>query len=133
MLLNACHAGAAAPPRVENGLRTHDSAGYPALLLMNRRSTVGAPGWPIYDFVSLLHVALVGEALAGGLPPGRALSQASARLAQMTREELVERLDAMPPEPAIRRTADRFRAGPPDDLLFQDPYVYGGFAAYGLV
>jgi tetratricopeptide (TPR) repeat protein len=133
VLLNACHAGAVAPPRVVNGLRTHDSAGYPALLLMNRRSTVGAPGWPIYDFVSLLHVALVGEALAGGLPPGRALSQASARLAQMTRRELVGLLDAMPAEPAIRRAADSFRAGAPNDLVFQDPYVYGAFAAYALV
>lgn len=133
VLLNACHAGAASRPRVEMGLRTHDSASYPALLLMNQRCTVSAPGWPVFDNVSLLHAGLVGEGLADGLSASRALCRAAARLQEMTCGEAIKRLETLPPSKETALAVRNFRKSGSTELLFLHPYVCGGFGVYSLI
>lgn len=133
VLLNACHAGAAALPDIERGLRTHDAAGYPALLLMNRRCVVGAAGWKLIDSISLLYAQLIGEALAEGLAPVAALSRATALLRELSRTEIVSRFEAMPPSDDLKAVIQRFRDAKAEVGLFHHPYVCGGLGIYTLL
>ncbi len=133
VLLNACYAGATALPNVEAGLRTHDTASYPALLLMNQSGIVSAPGWPVFDVVSLLYSSLVGEGLSEGLSTGRSLCSAIARLRDMTRGEIVARIRKLPDSDDRANRLKSFRDGDPEDRLFLDPYICGGFSFYSLM
>lgn len=133
VMLNACHAGSAAPPPVERGLRTHDAASYPALLLMNGQSVVGAPGWQVSDTVAVLYAGLVGQALADKLTVSMALCRSAAILRDLDRSQIVQRLEALPQTAALADTVSRFKAVSQEEGLFAHPYVCGGFGVYTLL
>lgn len=133
VLLNACHAGAASLPKLDAGLRTHDTVSYPALLLMNQSGIVSAPGWPVFDVVSVLYSSLVGEGLSEGLNTGCSLCSAIARLRDMTRGEIITRIKKLPDSDDRANTLKSFYGTNPEEKLFLDPYICGGFSVYSLM
>jgi hypothetical protein len=130
-VLNACHAGSGLARNYQHHFRTHDVASYPALLLLNRRSVVGAAAWRTSDTASYVHLALTSIGLAEGLPPSRALSRATARLRSLSKAETLDLLDLVP-DPDVRAKAVQRIAAAPAAGMFSQPYLYAGFETYGL-
>lgn len=131
VMLNACHAGATVIDS-ERGLRTHDAASYPALLLLNRSSIVSAASWRIGDTISYLHLVLVAEGLKVGLSPSRALSRAVARLYELPTpdaEVLIKKARVTPG----REGALRILKSAPPTGAFKNLYLLGGIEAFGLL
>jgi CHAT domain-containing protein len=130
-VLNACHAGSGLARNFQHQFRTHDVAGFPALLLLNRRSVVGAAAWRTPDMASYIHLALTAIGLAEGLIPSRALSRATAKLRSLSKAETLDLLDLVP-DPVVRATAVQMIAAEPPAGMFNKPYFYGAFETYSL-
>ncbi|EIG63565.1 CHAT domain-containing protein [Bradyrhizobium sp. WSM1253] len=128
-VLNACHAGSGSARNYQRQFRTHDVASYPALLLLNRRSVVGAAAWRTSDTASYIHLALTTKGLAEGLTPSRAFSRATARLRNLSKTETLELLNLVP-DPGARATAVQRIAAAPAAGMFSEPYLYAGFEVY---
>lgn len=130
-VLNACHAGSGSARNYQHQFRTHDVASYPALLLLNRRSVVGAAAWRTSDTASFVHLALTAKGLAEGFTPSRAFSHATARLRNLGKAETLDLLNLIS-DPNVRAIAVQRIAAAPAVGMFSEPYLYAGFEIYGL-
>lgn len=131
-VLNACHAGSGSARNYQHQFRTHDVASYPALLLLNRHSVVGAAAWRTSDTASYVHIALTAKGLAEGLTPARALSRATARLRNLSKAETIDLLSLVPDLDVSAKAVQRIAAASATGM-FSEPYLYSGFEIYGLV
>ncbi|MBZ9658695.1 hypothetical protein LB523_06530 [Mesorhizobium sp. ESP-6-4] len=131
VMLNACHAGSTYTGD-ERRLRTHDSASYPALLLLNRCSVVSAASWRIGDTISYLHLVLVAQGLKEELLPSVALSRASARLRDLPTSDAKSLVQLAPSSPG-REAALLLLEGAPAGGAFSALYTIGGIETYGLL
>jgi len=131
--LNACHAGAAIARNYEQSFRTHDAAGYPALLLLNRKSVVCAPSWTLDDVASFLQTVLMASGLAEGLKPGLAFNRAIARLWDLTQAEAIALLASADQTAQVRDEIESLSVGPGSTQKFAHPFFCGGQTVYGLL
>lgn len=131
--LNACHAGAAIARNYEQTFRTHDAAGYPALLLLNRKSVVCAPSWTFDDVASFLQTVLMASGLAEGLEPGLAFNRAIARLWDLTQTEAITLLASADQTPQVQAEIENLSAGHGSTQRFSHPFFCGGQTVYGLL
>jgi tetratricopeptide (TPR) repeat protein len=131
VLLNTCNGAVSVAKNFQQRFRTHDAASYPALLLLNRESVVGAALWKISDTVSYLHTVLTAEGLREGLIPSRALARSAARLCQLSSTEAIELLSLASETQARNERIQRLRTLPPDYL--SHPYFTAGFGVYSLL
>lgn len=129
-MLNACYAGATSFGADRNR-RTHDAAGYPALLLLNRRAVVSAASWPIGDMISFLYLMLTAQGLKDGLPAPRALCRATARLYDLKTIDARALLSNAPPSNGRDGTIALLDRAPPIGA-FADLYKVGGIDTYTL-
>ncbi|WP_343613263.1 hypothetical protein [Novosphingobium sp.] len=129
-MLNACYAGATSFG-ADRARRTHDAAGYPALLLLNRRAVVSAASWPIGDMISFLYLMLTAQGLKDGLPAPRALCRATARLYDLKTINARALLSTASPPGGRDGTIALLDRAPPTGA-FADLYKVGGIEVYTL-
>lgn len=131
--LNACHAGAAIARNYEQSFRTHDASGYPALLLLNRKSIVCAPSWTVDDVASFLQTVLMANGLAEGLKPALAFNRAIARLWDLTQTEAIALLASADQTLEVQAEIENLSRGPGSTQRFAHPFFCGGQTVYSLM
>jgi hypothetical protein len=131
VLLNTCNGAVSVARNFQQQFRTHDAASYPALLLLNRESVVGAALWRISDTVGYLYTVLTAEGLKEGLIPTRALSRSAARLCELSLADAIAMLSLAPETEVRNERIQRLRSAPPD--YFAHPYFTAGFGVYTLL
>ncbi len=130
-LLNSCYSGVSVPRNYFKTFSTHETPGFPTLLLLNRRAAVIACEWGVVDKIAYIFSDTLFKALSEGESIKKAYANTILKISTLGGGEARNILASI----TDTATGDSTMA-PPTDKYFENmlshPYCYGTFQLFTL-
>lgn len=134
VMLSACHSGTLVSRNAQREFKSHELAGYPSLLLTNRRCVVTGSAWATLDRFDYLLSTRFAIELKSGCDLARAFSIALAAIVDMPASEAMDLFDHLP-DPDLRVQMNPGTSAEAQRVanLRRQPFCYGAYQVYTLV
>jgi tetratricopeptide (TPR) repeat protein len=134
VILGACHSGVLVSRNAQRNFRSHELAGYPSILLTNRKSVVVGASWAILDrFEYLLSTQFAVEMRRESCPV-RAFGKALASVVDQPANEVINLFDYIP-DSDLRNEMNPVAGTemPRIEFIKRQSYCYGAYHIYALM
>lgn len=130
VILGLCHSGVNMNRNYQSDFKTHEFAGFPSILLTNRKSAVVASTWSIVDRFGYFLTCIFSKEMHN-TDVSKAFSIALAKLVELSDNEILQLYDYIKPDDLKETVLNETRAKP-ISYLTRQPACYGSYQIYTL-